>query len=262
MTELFDGVPNSRGLGGLPLTGGGTTRDGVLFRSSALDTITPTGLAQLTASPIGVVADLRTPGERAASADKLPELRHLETVDAPITVGNMTPHGKGSATEIRGKLEKEALAAGEHLIPSLGTLYDMMLKAAASQFATVASLVAQVDPSAENAVLIHCTAGKDRTGIATALILETVGVERDAIVENYAQSEANLAGKWSVATLDKLKKAGIPLEPRLIALVTTTPPEAIEKALHWVDKHGGAANYLRSGGLTDDQIDQLIKVLT
>ncbi len=263
MTEIFDGVPNSRGVAGLPLVGGGCTRDGVLYRSSALDGITQQGLDELSASPIGIVADLRTPMERDMSVDKLPQLRHIESVDLSIAVGNMSPRASGSAPELKNHLEQDVVGAAEHLLPHLGELYEMMLKEAADQFAQVAGLVAQVESGANNAVLIHCTAGKDRTGISTALILDAVGVQRDSVVKNYAESQQNLAGPWADGMLAKLKAAGIPLKPRLVALVTTTPPKAIETALNWVDKHhGSSANYLQHGGLSGAQINQLKQVLT
>ncbi len=270
ISPIFDGVPNSRGLGGLPLRGGGQTPDGVLYRSSSLQSITPEGLQQFAASPIGMVADLRTPGERAAAANRLPTDRLVETIDASINVGNMTPpdldksHASAhhALSEMAKKMEGGALKTVEHLIPSLGFLYEQMLHEAASQFAIVASLVAQVEPGRDNAVLIHCTAGKDRTGIATALILDTAGVEREAVIEDYAVSQDYLAEGWSKEMLKKMQQAGVPLEPRLVAVVTTTPPEAIEEALRWVDKHhGSSADYLRHGGLTTKQVDAVIGAL-
>jgi len=111
---------------------------------------------------------------------------------------------------------------------------------------------------ADDRIVIHCTAGKDRTGVAIALILEAVGVERPAIVEDYASSERNLAGPWTERMFGMLQAMGIPRTPALDDLVAATPPAAIVTALEWVDStHGGAAGYLRSGGLTDAELDAL-----
>ena len=55
-----------------------------------------------------------------------------------------------------------------------------------------------------------------------------------------------------------LQAMGIPRTPALDDLVAATPPAAIVTALEWVDStHGGAAGYLRSGGLTDAELDAL-----
>ncbi|QPE04210.1 tyrosine-protein phosphatase [Microbacterium schleiferi] len=144
-------------------------------------------------------------------------------------------------------------------IPSLSDLYISMLEHGASAFAETARRVAV----SEGAVLVHCTAGKDRTGVAIALILEAVGVERAAIVDDYAASERNLAGPWTERMFGMLQAMGLPRTPALDDLVAATPPAAIITALEWVDAHhGGAAHYLRSGGLTDAELDALRRRLT
>ena len=104
---------------------------------------------------------------------------------------------------------------------------------------------------------MHCTAGKDRTGVAVALLLDAVGVERDAVVTDYAISERNLAGPWADRMLAGIEQMGAPLTPEIRELVTGTPPAAIEQALTWLDERGGAAAYLQSGGLTDAELGAL-----
>jgi protein-tyrosine phosphatase len=111
-------------------------------------------------------------------------------------------------------------------------------------------------------VLVHCTAGKDRTGVAVALMLDAAGAERDAIVADYASSQANLAGPWAESMLGTITAMGVPITDSLRTLVTATPPAAIEQALTWVDGEGGAAAYLQSGGLSDSELDALRGRLT
>jgi protein-tyrosine phosphatase len=67
-TGMPEGSVNFRDLGGLPLRDGGHTRHGVLYRSDALGTLSPAGLAALAASPIGVVVDFRTQTERGRTS--------------------------------------------------------------------------------------------------------------------------------------------------------------------------------------------------
>ncbi len=258
-SPLFSGVPNSRSLGGLPLKNGGVTKDGVFYRSSSLQSITDEGLEQFSSTPIGLVADLRTPEERQMAGDKIPVADRVEMVDLAIEVGDMSPSSVHKLSGWEGKI----VGMFENALPSLGDLYEKMLKDNAAQFANVASLVAQVQPDKDNAVLVHCTAGKDRTGISVALILDAVGVEREAIVANYAESQANLAGPWADGMLKRIEEMGVPIEPKLRTLVTETPPKAIETALAWVEKHhGSSAQYLKSGGLLDSQVESLKEALT
>lgn len=262
---LFDGVPNSRAVSGLPLKQGGTTKDGVLYRTSALDTITAEGKDQMEATPIGVVADLRTLFEKASEPDHVPHRpRHIKVKELPIKAGNLNPitflkelHG------VRGDNKEEVAKQLNAAVPTLAEMYTQMLEASAEKFAKVARLVSQVEDGKNNAVAVHCTAGKDRTGVSVALILDVVGVERDEIVSNYAISQEYLAGPWADGMLAKLKKAGIPMVENIVNMVTTTPPSAIESAFAWVEKnHGSSENYLKSGGLTDEEVSNLKAALT
>jgi len=112
-------------------------------------------------------------------------------------------------------------------------------------------------------VLVHCTAGKDRTGIATALMLDAAGVERSAVVADYTASEANLSGPWADGMLHMVASMGVPITPQIRTLVTGTPPEAIEQALRYLDEsHGGSASYLSSAGVDDAELEHLRLRLT
>ena len=256
---LFDGVPNSRSLGGLPLKRGGETKDGVLYRSAALDDITREGEIQMEETPLGVVADLRTLFERAAQPDKVPHRPHrVKVVEIPIEAGNISPASFVTETlQAASKGETTAEALSDEL-PTLPEMYRIMVASSAKELAKVAGLVANVEPGEDNAVLVHCTAGKDRTGVSVALILDIAGVEREAIIENYAVSQQYLAGAWADKMLGTIEKFGVPLVPKLVAMVTTTPPDAIKAAFDWVEENfGSSENYLMSGGLQAAQIENV-----
>ncbi|MFD5865433.1 tyrosine-protein phosphatase [Agromyces sp. NPDC127015] len=254
----IDGLVNFRDTGGMPLQGGGTTRSGVLFRSAALSALSAQGLDELAATQVGVIVDFRTPAERESAPDLVPDSRPFSVVDLSILEGavadSMQQLMKGGAPSAA-----ETTAA----IPSLGDLYIGMLQHGGAAFARVARLIAASNDAAPTGVLVHCTAGKDRTGVATALMLDAVGVERDAVVADYAASQANLSGAWADGMLHMVASFGIPLTPELETLVTGTPPEAIEATLGWIDReHGGAAGYLGAAGLADDELGALRARLT
>lgn len=252
MTTL-DGLYNFRDTGGLPLQGGGYTRPGVLYRSEALRSLTDQGVAQLAATEIGVVADLRTSAEREAAPDRLPSTRPFDTVRLAIAQGAIGEQ-IGALTGQAGASSSDDVRAGVESLPALGDLYVWMLQRSAAAFAEVARIVAASHDGAPTAVVVHCTAGKDRTGVAVALLLDAVGVERTATVDDYAQSQRNLAGPWADGMIHMIESLGITVTPQLRTLATGTPPSAIQQALAWVGAGGGSAEYLMSGGLTPREL--------
>ncbi|MEZ5110060.1 MAG: tyrosine-protein phosphatase [Microbacteriaceae bacterium] len=266
ITATLDGAVNFRDLGGMPLTDGGQTRPGVFYRSEALNTLTTKGEAELAASPIGVIVDFRMDSERAGAPDVLPKTRPFEVVNLSVMQGGLAGAAQAAfaAADGSGATAPDPAAMQQLMakvlanIPTLGEMYVQMLSGGAAAFAEVAGLVAASTDETPSAVLIHCTAGKDRTGVSAALILDAVGVARDAIVADYASSAQNLAGPWAEGMLGMITRMGAPTTPALVQLVTGTPPEAIEQALAWVDEHfGGSVAYLQSGGLTDAQLAAL-----
>lgn len=255
----IEGLVNFRDTGGTPLSGGGATRSGVLYRSAALDAITDAGLRQFAATPIGVIADFRTALEQQLAPDRLPATRPFGAVSLALLEGALPQ----PATGADGAVAPESFAAVLAQLPTLGELYVSMLSHGAETFARVARLVAASRDDEPTAVLVHCTAGKDRTGVAVALLLDAVGAERDAVVADYAASQDILAGPWADRMLATVSSMGVTVTDDLRTLVTKTPPAAIERALAWVDaEHGSSAAYLRSGGLTDAELAALRERLT
>ncbi|WP_460772648.1 tyrosine-protein phosphatase [Microbacterium sp. GXF7504] len=257
----LEGTFNFRDTGGMPLVGGGVSASGILYRSDALSELTPAGLDALSASPIGVVVDLRTDPERQMAPDRLPTDRPFRVVELPLLQGAVTGAAKqaGAAMTAGADPAKVAAAMQEALaqIPPLGEMYVQMLQGGADTFAQFARLVSVATDEPPTAVLVHCTAGKDRTGVSTALVLDAAGVERDAVVADYASSQDRLAGPWADRMLGMVTQMGVPLDDEIRDLVAGTPASAIEQAFAWIDAQGGSAAYLRSGGLTDAELDAL-----
>ncbi|MGM7678808.1 tyrosine-protein phosphatase [Microbacterium sp. A94] len=250
----IEGLYNFRDTAGLPLRGGGVTPPGVLLRSDALASLTPKGLEALAATTVGVIVDLRTQAERTVAPDRIPDSRPITVVELPILQGAMADMamqlGNGSSS---------AKTPPAHFdVPTLGDLYTQMLAGSADAFVQIARLIVAEKGSSASAVLVHCTAGKDRTGLATALMLDAGGVERAAVIDDYAASQNNLAGAWADGMIHAVSSYGVEITPALRLLITGTPPQAIEQALAWVDDHhGDAAGYLRSAGFTADELSLL-----
>jgi protein-tyrosine phosphatase len=260
---LLPGTHNARELGGLPTADGGHVAYGVLYRSDALAGLTDAGIVDLLERGIGTVVDLRTDGERARAADRLPIDGSVRLVALPVLGGAMDelakqllPTGQAAA------LSPEQIADVMEQVPTLEALYAGILSSSAPQFAALSRAVVAAASTDRPGVVFHCTAGKDRTGIAAALLLQLAGASRDVIVADYVVTAQCLAGGLAAALTAIIAGLGIPLTPRLRTLATESPAAAIESALDWIEaEHGDAAGYLRSGGLKQAEIDDLRLVL-
>src|SRR6185436_9770532 len=111
-------------------------------------------------------------------------------------------------------------------------------------------------------VVVHCTAGKDRTGIVVALTLLAVGVDRDAVIEDYARTEGNLAGEWLEDMVTMIGRYGVPDTPELRVLMGGSPREALEGVIETVERaHGSTREYLLASGLTLHELAALEALL-
>jgi len=170
----FEQAPNFRDLGGYATTDGRRVAWGRAFRSSHLGWLTPADRERFAAMKIGEVFDLRREGESQAYANRVPPGIRSHHFD--IDVGST-------------KSYRQRLAAGTATREST---HDMMVQAYRSyvgefapRFGRLMKLLATAD---HHAVVIHCMVGKDRTGIASALLLSALEVPREQILEDYLLS--------------------------------------------------------------------------
>ena len=251
---------NARSLGGIATADGQVVADGVLFRSDSLSALTADGIAALAELGIGTVVDLRTDGERARAADVLPADGSIALVALPVLGGAMDEMVQQllPSDGARAELTPAQLTALLDQVPTLEQLYQGILASSAPQFAELARTVIAASGTDRPGVIFHCTAGKDRTGLAAAILLSIAGVPRDTIVADYTQTETNLAGPFAEALTALITGFGLPLTPKLQVLATKSPASAIEAALTWIaEQHGDAGAYLRSGGLSADELASL-----
>lgn len=170
----WEGGANVRDLGGLPLAAGGETRFGRVLRSASVDGLTAAGWRALADAGVSAVLDLRGEHEKAPAPLRPPG---LVTVTAPL---EDVADPFFAEWEGRHASMDYFRAAMEHW-PELW--------AAAGR--ALASL------PADGAVLVHCAAGRDRTGAIASVILDAAGVEREAIVDEYvAGIEGSAAPAW------------------------------------------------------------------
>ncbi|QTX04335.1 tyrosine-protein phosphatase [Agromyces archimandritae] len=227
------GTYNFRDVGGLSARGG-EVRPGVLFRSDGLHRLGPAGRAMLGTLGVRSVIDLRDRYE----AERMPD--DLDGLDVEV---RSLPVFEGSG----------ASQNGEDV--SLEQLYERMLTRHAP---VLANAVRAVAAQPAGSTVVHCTAGKDRTGVVVALSLLSVGVDRATVVEDYARTEAHLAGEWLEEMVQLVGRFGVPDSPGLRMLMGGSPPEALDHALDLVEReHGSANEYLVASGVAPAELRSL-----
>lgn len=229
----LEGLDNVRDVGGLPIAGGGTTRPGVLLRSASLHYVTPADVAHLVETfGLSLVLDLRT-------------TREVEQ-DGPTAVADA-----GVETVQLSFIPEEGRA-----LPETGDDTDPLTRNYLGYLAdrpeNVVEAVRRLAAPQAGPALVHCAAGKDRTGVLCALVLDTVGVERDAVVDDYALSATKVEDmfrRWTAAEGSEMPADLTPHLPRA---------EAMAQVLATLDRdHGGAAGWLRANGLSQEEITRL-----
>lgn len=251
-----DGLHNFRDIGGVPLTNGERVPEGVLMRSDALGTLTPHGVQQIAESNVSTIVDMRAAAELQMAPD--PTWGGIRYLNIPLLDGLLADLAEQAMTEGNPMAALQAAQSMLQQLPSLSELYVRMLSASHASFVTIVQEFA----SADGAVILHCTAGKDRTGLATALLLDVAGVTREAIISDYADSERLLEPHWKPQMMERVHALGLPVTPQIDELLAGSPAWALTDAFAWLDEtYGSPRGYLRAAGASDEVLDQAARRL-
>jgi protein-tyrosine phosphatase len=250
----LDGAENVRDLGGLPTSDGRTVQPHRLIRSDSLQALSDPDIRHLVDDlRVRAVADLRTgvevssEGPGPMTREPLVELRHLslfpevgDATDAVAAEGPVVLPWQNRARPANEAERRRGAAA----------VYLSYLDDRPDSVIDALRLVA----GADGATIVHCAAGKDRTGMVIAFALAEVGVDRAAIVEDYALSAdrieavlarlmsrrtyaTDLAGADTEIDVDKHRPRASTMEEVLVAMD---------------EVHGGIPAWLRAHGWTDE----------
>lgn len=219
---------NARDLGGLPTGDGGRIRSGALIRTDRLSELTPDGVRLVRDHGVSRIIDLRTIGEVEESPGPFagdPLLLHVSFIDETIV------------EDVDGE-----------------TLIEVYQQSLARNRRSIAAVFDAVVTAPPGGVLVHCHAGKDRTGVLVALALRVVGVPDDEIVADYALSGEYLqvVHEAYLATLTDEQERAWAEDMRGCRAETM-----VDLLAHLDDRHGGAGPYLSSIGVTDDNLAAL-----
>ena len=223
---------NVRHLAGYPTAAGHPTTASDLIRSGSLHELTEAGLAAFGDLGVGVVVDFRSAVEHERYPT--PDLRahDVTIIKAPVFETDASP----------GAL------ARQDQYPGLAAIYRQFLTEGGGAFRTFFETVA----TAPGAVLFHCAVGKDRTGLAAALLLELAGVPDEHIIADYAVSTAELEPTLD-ERLERFEKFGISEE--IGRKMMAAPPREMELTLEFIrGRWGSAAGYLGALGLAPSTV--------
>jgi protein-tyrosine phosphatase len=240
---------NFRDIGGYMTKDGRTVRWGKAFRSGAMPLFTDADYALVGQLGIGSVVDLRSLEEREVAPDQIDDRTGALFIANDYKIAPlMANYGKGNGENVYKGMEKL-------LVPQFRALYHRI-------------------EANEGAVVYHCSAGQDRTGMATAILYDVLGVDRETILKDYHKSTALRRPQYE---MPKINPADYPNNPilkyyfsadekkRSVAepLYTPTGASHLAQFFTYIDSvYGGSKGYMKKAlGLTDADITGLKAVM-
>lgn len=255
----LDGTTNTRDLGGLPTADGGTTRSGRVLRSDNLQTLSADDVARLVEDVrLREVVDLRTtaevllegrgplravPGVRHRHFTLLPERGHHTDVFA-VEEADVPELPAGWAESI---LPRQVADTDQGEPPAVRSYLGYLAHRPDNVLAALRALAEPTD----GATVVHCAAGKDRTGIVVAFVLAVAGVPDEEIVADYA-----LTAEVIDDLVAKLAASPTYAEDMVRRDVASHTPraETMQRVLELLgERHGGPRGWLAEHGFGADE---------
>ena len=231
------GLPNFRDFGGHPTQDGGRVREGVLYRSQAFAGATERDLEYLASLDVRLVCDLRSALERQSAKDRWP----IGT-QPPRLYLDIRSDARAGHSELIDTIRREPNPAGVHR--GMMLIYRGMPAAFAP---VLPELFAHLLDPAHLPLVIHCHAGKDRTGFICAVILAALGVPDEHIVADYLLTAKRIDRRQLSLELVETFSAfvGVPLSAEALQVALDVRPEYLNAAMRSLETdYGGVDGYL------------------
>jgi protein-tyrosine phosphatase len=194
----MEGPVNFRDLGGYVTADGRRVRWDRVYRSDSLESLTDADIEALEGLGVRLVCDLRHDAERAVAPSAIQGHPHVRIEHLPI--GGLAAETKGmSVRMMRGEIPEVG-------VEMMADVYATVLELHADSFGAV---VAHAADPANLAMIVHCTAGKDRTGLASALILAALGVDEETVLADFELTAQYYSAAKIAEVRPQLEAAGI-----------------------------------------------------
>jgi protein-tyrosine phosphatase len=252
----LEGAQNFRDIGGYPTVDGKRIRYGRVFRSDVLAKLTGADYQKLSDLKIRTVCDLRSAAEREREKTQWKATPPAEIVSLDVMAANPERAHEDPTRTFLARL----LAKGGKPEDATALISESMRTMALTAAPLYGKLVRRILESGQP-LLFHCTAGKDRTGLGTALLMKILGVKEEAIYEDYLLVNqlvpADRLAQSSVERMKQMTGQEIPIE--LVKPMMGTQREWLSAAFAAIDeKYGSFDNYRREAmGISDSQARQL-----
>jgi protein-tyrosine phosphatase len=241
-------APNLRDIGGWPTEEGGRIRTGLVYRSAELNRLRDADLAAFAKLNVRTVFDLRTAAEATRQPDTLPG----DT--ATVLLDVLADSSQAAPAELHQILDDPALA--QELLGD-GKAEGMMASAyrdmvsLPSALAAYGQLYSSLAEQSQRPALYHCTAGKDRTGWATAALLMLLGVPDEVVMEEYLLTNTELLPVLRPIT-DQFEQRGG--DPHLLTRILGVQSAYLEAAVDEMrSRFGSVESYVSEGlGVASD----------
>lgn len=227
----WDACWNVRDLGGFATASGRRTRWKTIVRAGNLSKLTEAGRQALIDYGVGTVIDVRDPRECAVDLDQFHE----------------TGRWAGRVNYVSEPLISEAEWAAIRDPEVLRQGYVVTLDLSMKNIGRVMSAIARAQPGG---VVVHCHAGKERTGVVAALLLALAGVPDDVIAEDYVDSDRFLRSFYE-------ERAQVQADPEQRARILrgfVSHPDHMLVPLARLRSFGGIDGYLRTAGVTHEEV--------
>ncbi|MEV6952620.1 tyrosine-protein phosphatase [Streptomyces sp. NPDC051183] len=246
------GVRNFRDVGGLPAAGGRRVKTGRLFRSGHLAHATETDAEFLASLGLHTIFDFRNGADHALEGQDV-ELPGVLNVNIPLSD---PADGREFWKMVRdGDLDQLRSILGDGKAAArMANSYRTIIRNRTAEHSRVVHALAEDSVPA----LMHCAAGKDRAGLSIAVTLLALGVEREAVLADYLESNAP-HNRYRVRRGSPAPEARSPEVMELLAPLFDARAEYLEAAFETIDGHWGSVErYLAEGlGLAPETLDRL-----
>lgn len=254
---LLQGVHNFRDFGGYAVSGGGRLKRGYLWRSGQHFAATDSDLERIAGLGLADVFDLRSSKERDLHPCRRPDGFAAEVYLSADPAHIAAPHLAAAAATTR---QRDAASTREGMRKNYGSI------AFRPELIAMTRRYLEVLAEGRGPSLVNCMAGKDRTGIAVAMVQLAAGVHRDDVVADYLLTnsagdvEARIAaGAASIRAVSKQ------IDPEVLRVLMGVEAEWLEAAFAMIaEKHGSIGSYLHDVLGADDGLlgrlrDQLVE---